>query len=431
MPLRHDLPGKAGNIFTGFGEITDSHTNKTRRLTLKNTEFDRRQFMKIAAGSAVVLLSPGGPAALFAKEQEETSRRNYKVFSKGKIGNLEIKNRLVKAASATAATLEDCTFLSGGLDMYRNWSKGGVGLIITGHMATEEIPAGTFSHVLTCIYDDRFIPQLHKIAEAVHRADGDCRIIAQLSHVGMRSIAHPVAASSIPWPNIEKEPRALSLTEVQAIRDRFIAAARRAKEAEFDGVEIHCAHGYLLNTFLSPYTNNRTDAYGGSLRNRVRIVAEIVDGIKTKVDPHFVVLVKTNCDDGLGETGIHAGSFPQLADALAGTGIDALEVSGAKPARDHIDAPEQQSYFAPYAESLNLDIPVISTGGNKSVEVIEKICQRGKVSFFAFARPLIVEPDLPNRWLAGKGDPQCECISCNKCLAYLFEGKNLVTCQNL
>jgi 2,4-dienoyl-CoA reductase-like NADH-dependent reductase (Old Yellow Enzyme family) len=156
-----------------------------------------------------------------------------------------------------------------------------------------------------------------------------------------------------------------------------------------------------------------------------------VDGIKTAVDPDFVVLIKTNCDDGLGDAGIYAGNFPQLGDALAKTGIDALEVSGAKPARDHIDEPEQQSYFAPYAESLDLAIPVISTGGNKSVEVIEKICQRGKVHFFGFARPLILEPNLPNRWLAMEGDPQCDCISCNKCLTYLFEGKKLVTCQNL
>jgi len=397
---------------------------------LKNTEFDRRQFIKIAAGSAIVLLGHGGPA-LFAKEAEKTSRSHYKVFSKGKIGNLRIKNRLVKAASATAATMDDCTFLSGGLEMYRNWSKGGAGLIITGHMATEEIPAGTFNHVLTCIYDDKFIPQVHKIAEAVHTADSECKIIAQISHIGMRSITHPVAASSVPWPNIKDQPHPLSLTEAQAIRDRFIAAARRARQAEFDGVEIHCAHGYLLNTFLSPYTNNRTDQYGGSLQNRVRIVAEIVDGIKTAVDPDFVVLIKTNCDDGLGDAGIHAGNFPQLADALAKTGIDALEVSGAKPARDHIDEPEQQSYFAPYAESLDLAIPVISTGGNKSVEVIEKICQRGKVHFFGFARPLILEPNLPNRWLAMEGDPQCDCISCNKCLTYLFEGNKLVTCQNL
>ena len=395
---------------------------------MKNKEFGRREFIKIAAGSALVMLSNRGPA-LFAKEVLPNSRSHYKVFSKGRIGNLKIKNRLIKAASATAATTDDCTFLDGGTDMYRDWSKGGAGLIITGHMAVTPIPPGTFSHNLTCISDDRFIPQLHKIAEAVHNADSECKVVAQINHIGMRSLTNPVAASSVPWPHIKKKPRGLSTFEVREIRDSFVAAAKRAREAEFDGVEIHGAHGYLLNTFLSPYTNKRTDAYGGALENRVRIVAEIVDRIKTSVHPDFAVLVKTNCDDGLGDAGIHAANFPQLAHELEKTGIDAIEISGAKPARKDIDAPEKQSYFAVYAENLDPLIPVISTGGNKSIDVVEEICQRGKVDFFGFARPLIAEPDLPNRWLEMVGDAQCECISCNECLDYLFEGQKLVTCQ--
>jgi 2,4-dienoyl-CoA reductase-like NADH-dependent reductase (Old Yellow Enzyme family) len=395
---------------------------------MKDKEFDRRQFIKIAAGSALVMLGNGAPA-LFAKEVGPTSRSHYKVFSKGKIGSMQLKNRLIKAATAIAATTDDCTFLNGGFDIYRNWSKGGVGLINTGHMAVVPIPPGTFSHNLTCIYDDRFIPQLHKLAETVHNADSDCRVAAQINHVGMRSITYPVAASPVPWPHIKKTPRGLSKAEVQEIRDAFVAAARRAKEAEFDGVEIHGAHGFLLSSFLSPYTNKRTDEYGGSLKNRVRIVAEIVDGIKTSVDPDFPVLIKTNSDDGLGDAGTNAANYPQLARELEKTGIDAIEVSGAKPARQDIDAPENQSYFALYADHLDLRIPVISTGGNKSIDVVEGICRRGKVDFFGFARPLIAEPDLPNRWLEGAADAQCACISCNQCLGYLSKGHHLVTCQ--
>ena len=150
---------------------------------MKGKEFDRRQFIKIAAGSALVMLSDGVPA-LYAKEVPPNSRSHYKVFSKGKIGNLQIKNRLIKAASATAATTGDCRFLNGGFDMYRDWSKGGVGLINTGHMTVTPIPSGSYNHNLTCIHNDRFVPQLHKIAEAVHKADSECKIVAQISHIG-------------------------------------------------------------------------------------------------------------------------------------------------------------------------------------------------------------------------------------------------------
>ena len=393
-------------------------------------KIDRRQFIRIATGSALAMFSNGAPA-LFAKEALSKSRRLYKVFSRGKIGNLLIKNRLVKAASATAATTGDCRFLNGGIDMYRNWSKGGVGLINTGHMTVTPTPPGSYNHNLTCIYDDRFIPRVNKIADAVHKANSECRIVAQISHIGPHSATYPVAASSVRWRSIDKKSRGLSTFEVHKVRDSFVAAARRAKEAEFDGVEIHAAHGYLINTFLSPYTNKRTDVYGGSLENRVRIIAEIVDQIKTSIGPDFAVLIKTNCDDRLGTEGINAENFPNLALELERTGIDAIEISGARPARTNIDAPEKQSYFAEYAENLELSIPVILTGGNKSIDAVEGICQRGKVDFFGFARPLIAEPDLPKRWLEMRGDAECACISCNQCLSYLLSGQNLVTCQVL
>jgi 2,4-dienoyl-CoA reductase-like NADH-dependent reductase (Old Yellow Enzyme family) len=163
----------------------------------------------------------------------------------------------------------------------------------------------------------------------------------------------------------------------------------------------------------------------------VRIVAEIVDQIKTSVEPDFTVFIKTNCNDRQGVEGISADNFPYLAQELEKTGIDAIEISGAMPARTNIDAPEKQSYFARYTENLDLSIPVILTGGNISIDVIERICQREKVDFFGFARPLIAESDLPNRWLKMAGDTECECISCNQCLSYLFTGQNLVTCQVL
>ena len=122
-------------------------------------------------------------------------------------------------------------------------------------------------------------------------------------------------------------------------------------------------------------------------------------------------------------------SSPELADELAKSGIDALEISGNDTTRPNLDTPEKQSYYAPYAEKLSVDIPVILTGGNKNIDLIENICQGGKVDYFGFARPFIREPNLPTRWLEGVGNTECDCISCNLCAKYLFEGNNLVTCQ--
>ena len=393
---------------------------------------DRREFIKTASAFILGLLGGIGGTHFLNCSTNKKARSHYKLFSKGKIGNLQIKNRLAKAATATAATTDDCTFLSGGVDMYRNWSKGGAGLIITGHMTVAPIPKGTFvfGHVLTCVYDDKSIQQISKIADAVHTANSDCKVIAQINHIGMTSTTNPVAPSSVPWPFpfITKEPHALSSSEVQEIISLFVAAAKRAKEAGFDGVELHGSHGFLLNTFLSPYTNKRTDQYGDSMQNRVRIIGEIVDRIKTAY-PNFPVFIKASCTDAVGDEGININNFPQLADELAKTGIDAIEISGNDTTRTDLKDPEKQSYYTMYAEKLNVDIPVILTGGNKSIDIMEKICKGGKVDYFGLARPLIREPNLPNHWLEDINKVECDCISCNKCAEYLFSGKNLVTCQ--
>ena len=160
---------------------------------------------------------------------------------------------------------------------------------------------------------------------------------------------------------------------------------------------------------------------------RVTIVREIVAQVRQHIGADFPILLKMNCDDNV-EGGIDINSFPALANEIAKTGVDAIEVSGNNPARKELDDLEKQSYFREYIEKLNIDIPVILTGGNKSIELIEKIAQKGKVDFFSFARPLIREPNLPNRWLEGIGSEECTCISCNLCTGYLDKGE-LTRCR--
>jgi 2,4-dienoyl-CoA reductase-like NADH-dependent reductase (Old Yellow Enzyme family) len=347
-------------------------------------------------------------------------RDSYRVFSEGRIADLRLKNRLVRSATAENACRES-EMTEEGINLYRGLAAGGVGLIITGYMGV--MPEGRSNDLQTVIYDDRFIDSLHRIAGVVHETDKECKVVAQLAHVGMQTQAtEPVGPTATAWPHVEAKPRALTTKEVEGIVASFAQAARRAKGAGFDGVQLHAAHGYLLSSFLSPYTNTRTDKYGGSLAKRVRIIREIVDQSRALVGPDLPILIKMNCDDLVkGGTDIH--SFPQLAKEIGRAGIQAVEVSGNNPIREKISSPEEQSYFLSYAQKLRLNVPVILTGGNRSVERLEQISKAGTPQFFGFARPLLREPNMPARWLEGRGAPEAACISCNRCIRGFAKGK--------
>ncbi len=205
---------------------------------MKDNEFSRRDFIKIAGGTAAVVLSGAGCALLADSEAKKMPRSNYKIFQKGKIGSLQLKNRLIKTSTDVAATLDDGTYKAEGLEIYKNWARGGVGLVLSGHMTV--VPQSKkdflFNHNLTCIHDDKFIPQLSKMAQAVHDGDKDCKVIAQINHIGMDAISDPISASTVPWPFVKKNPRALTIKEIKELEVLYLAAAKRAKAAGFDGV---------------------------------------------------------------------------------------------------------------------------------------------------------------------------------------------------
>lgn len=393
----------------------------------------RRAVLKkfgVATVATVGLGLTGIPKKGIAKT-EEASRATYKVYSSGRIGSMKLKNRFIKAATATESTNPQGRFLPEGLALYRNWSKGGVGLVETGHMTVVPVDYHSMTHHLGQIWDDRQIPFLKELTNTVHRADGECKIVAFLNHLGNHPVlAHGngIAASAQPWPGQKKTPKALSHSDIQNVKSSFVNAAIRAKKAGFDGVTLQGGHKFLLHSFLSLQTNKRKDEYGGSLENRVRIIKEIVQEIKTRLGAGFPVLIKVNCyDSGPGGTNIE--NFPELAAAIAKAGVDAIELSGGVPSVADIDDPTEQSYHAAYAKKLDVDVPVILTGGNKDIDIMERLFKPGKIDFFAMARPLIRQPDLPNLWLGKSSDPECSCISCNECLRYhVFEGNPFLSC---
>lgn len=366
------------------------------------------------------------------------SRENYAVFSTAKIGNLDLKNRLIRSATCEYKMAEDGSATEIVLDIYRKLANGGVGMIITGLMAVTQGGKGVSGQA--CIDDDRFIVEIAKIAEAVHNQDNNCAVVAQLCHSG-RQLTHenttadcvgPTAMSS---PLLEKKARELSGDEVETIITAFVNGIIRAEKAGFDGAQLHGAHGYLLSSFLSPYTNQRRDCFGGSTQNRVQIIKAIVERARKTVGD-FPILIKVNCDDHV-VGGITKASFPELISELSATGVDAIEISGGiwdclvrseeelgfvpvpiPESRTQLDKPEKQSYYYSYVNTLNATVPLILVGGNRNIEALETIIQEQKVDFISMSRPLIAEPGLPERWLQGVGSDKANCVSCNACLLY-------------
>ena len=390
----------------------------------------RRTFLR--TGTTGACLGFFGPSLLasefyrsrIAASTRTKNRENYKIFSEGQIANLALKNRMVRSAAFMG--MSHRAYTEEAIAYYKALAEGGVGMIISGHMGVmKSDPSGVW-YSSTRINDDDCISNISQMAKVVHKTNNKCKVIAQINNPGMQDIIkNPISPSDIYVGAMQdhgKEFHIPSTAEVEEIVSEFVDAGERVGKAGFDGVQLHAAHWYLLSTFLSPYANKRTDKYGGSLENRVTIIREIVEGIKERNGSDFPILIKMNADDFI-EGGVDIDNFPSLAKEVAKTGLDAIEISSNNPIRPDLDDLEKQSYHLPYAEKLDLNIPLIITGGNKSVESLEGIIQDKKADFLGFARPLIREPNLPNRWLEGKGNDICDCISCNLCFSFLTQGE--------
>jgi len=373
-------------------------------------------------------------------------RNHYKIFSEGAIAGLAISNRLIRSATWDPSILATRQMTDEVLNLYRNLALGGVGAIITGGFPVyrERFPEEDSGQPVR-LYADLRVNGLEKLAETVHQARSDCKVIAQLE-VGYVD----VGPSSMSTPFSNEPVRELSLEEIEQIVACFVDAITDMQASGFDGVQLHAAHGGLLSRFLSTCTNQREDEFGSTPEKRSRIIREIVTRARGRVGD-FPILIKMNCTDYI-VGGVDIENLPALAQKIVRAGVDAIELSGgmweclfrseeelgfrpvpAPESHTRIRKPEQQSYFLRYAEKLDLAVPIILVGGNRDIEKLEEILQGGKVDFIALCRPLIREPHLPNRWRAGIGKRVPECVSCNSCIyaMYVHPGKpepGLVTC---
>jgi len=299
------------------------------------------------------------------------------------------------------------------VDHYRRLAQGGAGLIITGMFGICENSRNRQDMVQ--MYSDHFVSDLVPVIETVHENGG--KIVVELGHTGVK--AGVIEIGDHPYgPSDCKEARAMPLEEIRRMTAAYGEAARKAKAAGADGVQIHSAHGYLLSQFLSPYYNHRTDEYGGGIENRSRVLREIYASMREAVGPDFPILLKINYSD-LIPGGLTGEECIWVCRELERAGLDAVEISsGVSVSRESnsVQRGKGEAFNGEYAlaAAAALHIPVISVGGYRTVKVMEEYLNRGDIAAISLSRPLIREPDLPRRWQA---DPSVKaaCISCNQC----------------
>jgi 2,4-dienoyl-CoA reductase-like NADH-dependent reductase (Old Yellow Enzyme family) len=358
------------------------------------------------------------------------------LFEPFSFSGLHLKNRLVRSATYEKRADDDGFVTNSLIDLYKDLTRGGIGLIITGNTLVH--PSGRSVPQMLCIHSDMYIPGLKRLTKAIHRLGGIVSL--QLVHGGRQSFpillggSPPLAPSAVYDPSTEIMPREMTDAEIGEIIDAFADAARRARVAGFDAVQIHGAHGYLVNEFLSPHTNRRDDYWGGDEERRFHFLEEVYKGMRKEVGEDYPLMIKINGDDML-DGGLKVEEAVKIAVRLEDMGMDAVEVSGGmyesteKPARQDILSTDKEAYFREQGRVFknNLHIPVMLVGGMRSRSVMEDVLRKNEADLISLARPLIREPDLPNKFREGK--EKADCISCNGCMR--FKKLNVVRCIQL
>jgi len=355
------------------------------------------------------------------------------LFSPKKIGNIEIKNRIIRSSTFTNTGSRAGSPSEKSIDFYSELAKGGTGLIITGIVSIDQV--GRNASGQFCLDDDSQIAGHKKFVDAIHEFS-EVKIAPQLSHAGRQSFNpkfQPVAPSPITNEMTKKTPRELKIEEINEIIKNFAQACRRAYESGYDLVQLNSAHGWLLSNFVSPYTNKRTDEYGGNVHKRTKILVDIYNLAKDQVGKDFPIFLKLQTTDFLPE-GLSLEEGKEIAKICADTGYAAIEPSGGsvelivKGQRPYpsitLKTQEDENYFLQNAQGLKTvlnECQVILMGGVRNPQIAEKILQEQKADFIALSRPLIYEPDLPNRWKNGDFSPPL-CTNCNQCFTSVMSG---------
>jgi len=349
------------------------------------------------------------------------------LFSPFRIGTLELRNRIVMPPMATNFAGEDGSVNDRHIAYYVKRAKGGVGYITFEH--TGILKQGRAFPNMALIDSDQNIPSFRKLVKAIHQENG--KILIQINHAGRQTSSSItgspiVAPSAIPCPVRKEMPQELSTEEIQKIIEAFGAAALRVKEAGADGVEIHMAHGYLINQFLSPFSNKRMDEYGGDVDRRMRMAIEVLRMVRNKVGPDFAVLCRISADEYV-EGGLKIEDSREIAKALERNGADALHVSACVAASGYLNHPPyyaEEGVFAHLAQGIKsvVGIPIIAVGRIRTPRLANQILEDNKANLISMGRALIADPNLPVKALQGKTEEIIPCISCNRCILSIRKG---------
>ncbi len=356
-----------------------------------------------------------------------------KLFEEGTIGKLKLKNRLVMSPMGIGLAELDGSPTQEMIAFYEARAIGGAGLIIPEITRINDVHGAGMLRQLS-VTKDRHIEPLSRLAQAMHKHGS--KIFIQLHHPGRETmttlVGGPVAApSAIPCNFLKQPTRALENAEIKELVQQFIAGAVRVQRAGCDGVELHAAHGYLINQFLSPYTNKRDDEYGGSFENRLRFIAEIIAGIRSECGPDFPISVRLSVEEFLSNVGvtddyIHIQDGVKISIALEKLGIDVINVScgiyeTGSVCVEPVSFPQGWRRDLIKAVKDHVAIPVIAVSVIREPAVGEQFLADGIVDFVALGRAWLADEEWGSKVKEGRENELCKCISCLRCFESLNE----------
>ncbi len=335
-----------------------------------------------------------------------------KIFEEFIAHNFRAKNRLVRSATWENLATPEGGICMNSYELYDELASGGIGTIITGFTSVDS--HDQYLGGMMRLSEDSLIPEYRKLTEIIKKHD--VMVITQLALGAYYTKGHDDRFGEI---DIDY----MSTQEVYDVIEKFVEAARRAAEADFDGVQIHAAHFFFLSRFISPLVNHRSDEFGGSNAKRAKILVDIMKGIR-KVAPQLHITIKINSTDAI-PGGLTERDSLEICKILAAEGIDSIEVSGNGTSRTGVRNESDEAYFLPFAERLaeEVSVPVILVGGMRSKSVMERVLNNTKIELISLSRPFIRQPNLAKLMKNGETD-HADCISCNAC--YRTDGHTCV-----